>query len=73
VAALGDRRPVFALVPTYTASLASALEEAGFEHGGEYLSLVKRLALPVKEASRLRVVAVRQPLPTASLLSTVIA
>jgi hypothetical protein len=52
---LGNRRPLYCLVPAYATGLASMLEEGGFDLAGEYISLVKRLALPLREPAPTRV------------------
>lgn len=45
-------RDAFSLVPNYATGLASVLSDAGFEQGGEYISLVRRLAKPVEIAEQ---------------------
>jgi hypothetical protein len=66
VQTLGSRRPVYCMVPSYAGCLASSLEQRGFERAGDYAGMVKRLALPARELSRVRA-AVQQPLATASV------
>lgn len=61
---LGDCRPLHGLVPAYATGLAAMLEEEGFEHDGDYVSLVKRLAIPARQAAAARVAA-HQPVATA--------
>ena len=63
VTALGDRRPVFCLVPADAEGLAGLLQERGFEPEAEYLGMVKRLAIPARQAASVRV-PVQTPLAT---------
>jgi hypothetical protein len=54
---LRPEKPVFSLVRDYARPVREHLEAAGFEMAGDYVSLVKRLALPI-QALRPRRVAV---------------
>ncbi|MHB8577870.1 MAG: hypothetical protein ACYDCQ_21365, partial [Dehalococcoidia bacterium] len=64
LAALGSRRPAFCLAAAHAHGLAAFLQDAGFEQAEEYMSLVKRVAIPIHEAKPVRA-AVPQPLATA--------
>jgi hypothetical protein len=59
---VGNCRPLYGLVPVYATGLAALMDEAGFEHDGDYVSLVKRLSIPARQAAR---VPVHQPVATA--------
>ncbi len=61
VRALGERRPVFALVPAHAPGLAALLDRHGFAAGEEYTSFVRRLVMPAWLAESARVKA-RNPL-----------
>jgi len=55
LSALKQEQPVYCLVREYARPVRERLEGAGFAACGEYVSLVKRLALPVREPRRTRV------------------
>jgi hypothetical protein len=59
---LRPEKPAFCLVREYARPVREHLESAGFDKAGEYVSLVKRLALPI-QALRPRRVAVRALVP----------
>lgn len=47
---LDQRRPTYCLLPEYREDLRQALEERGFRLAGEYSSLVKQLAVRVRQS-----------------------
>lgn len=63
VQALGERRPLYCMVPAFAGSFAALLEERGFERGDDFIGMVKRLALPARQLAGARVPA-HQPLAT---------
>ncbi|HEY8490947.1 MAG TPA: hypothetical protein VIO14_08135 [Dehalococcoidia bacterium] len=65
LAGLAGRAPLFALVPVYLTSVATALRDAGFQEQGEFVVMVKRLTVPVGEA---RTVPARAAVESASFL-----
>ena len=60
---LGQRRPIYSLVPGYAENLLALHREQGFAPVAEYTGMVKRLVTPIKEAKPVRVAA-HQPLAT---------
>lgn len=60
---LGERRPLYSLVPRYAENLLALHREQGFVPVAEYAGMVKRLVTPIKEAKPVRVPA-HQPLAT---------
>jgi hypothetical protein len=55
LAALRPAQPAVCLVPDHARPVRGYLEQAGFEPCGDYVSLIKRLALTVREPRRARV------------------
>ncbi len=49
---VSNRQAVFCLVPNYAPELGSTLSRYGFQAGGEYVSLLRRLARPVAIVER---------------------
>jgi hypothetical protein len=57
---VGNLRPVLCLIPDYSSWLAGGLEASGFRFAGEYVSLVKRTAIPL---GSLKPRAIHVPIP----------
>lgn len=51
LAILDQRRPLYCLLPEYRGDLRRTLEEKGFRLVGEYCSLVKQLAVRIRQSS----------------------